>query len=102
MFFARFGCYAPKPRRHIGACEVKTGAGNIETFRAMYYRKITLVGVHFARAHAIILSLTPENQMVDFCKYLKNAKTNISQKHLADTKNYPLLPFIFFGLISNL
>ena len=66
--------------------------------------------VHFAATQAILNMLTIENQSVDFCKYPKNEKTNISRKHLCGEELIPLfrlpiaigIPFGFFGLISNL
>ena len=63
--------------------------------------------VHFATPQAIFNVLILESQSVNFCKYPKNAKTNISRKcPCRDKKQSPFacrhLPFALFGLISNL
>ena len=42
--------------------------------------------VHFTIAQAIYLSLTPVNQIVNFCKYSKNAKQTFRANTSAETK----------------
>jgi hypothetical protein len=41
-----------------------------------------------SQAHTFLNALTLENQVVNFFKYPKNAKTNISRKRLAETKSH--------------
>jgi hypothetical protein len=58
------------------------------------------VRVHFATARPILNARTPVNQLVDFCKYPKNAKNSISRKHPRGEKKES--PFAFHPFRPNL
>jgi hypothetical protein len=79
--------------------EARRGLQVITPARAKKW-KMQQRSVHFAIAWAIYLSLTPENQCVDFLKYQKSAKTNISRKHACGNWKVSCSFFPTFGLTN--